>query len=159
MSFLEMTVPSPGESISEVEISTWLVSDGDYVKKDQSSAEVDSDKATLELPAEESGIIKIKVEEGQSVRIGEVVCLIDLSTSEKNKTVVKKKEEGRLEVGRQLNIEYKIGDIVRWCWSEQHRSTYFIISIDNKGVMLKQNFGMGQTLTGKIHISEIELDY
>ena len=58
---LEMKVPSPGESISEVEIAEWLVADGDYVEKDQSIAEIDSDKATLELPAEESGIIKIKV--------------------------------------------------------------------------------------------------
>jgi pyruvate/2-oxoglutarate dehydrogenase complex dihydrolipoamide acyltransferase (E2) component len=157
MSFLEMTVPSPGESISEVEISSWLVSDGDYVKKDQSIAEVDSDKATLELPAEESGIIKIKVEEGQSVRIGEVVCLIDLST-ETTKTVVKK-EEDRLQVVRQVITEYKIGDIVRWCWSEQHRSTYSILSIDKKGVLLKQNFGMRQTNTGSVPLSEIELDY
>ena len=157
MSFLEMTVPSPGESISEVEISSWLVSDGDYVKKDQSIAEVDSDKATLELPAEESGIIKIKVEEGQSVRIGEVVCLIDLST-ETTKTVVKK-EEDRLQVARQVITEYKIGDIVRWCWSEQHRSTYSILSIDKKGVLLKQNFGMRQTNTGSVPLSEIELDY
>jgi len=152
-----MTVPSPGESISEVEISSWLVSDGDYVKKDQSIAEVDSDKATLELPAEESGIIKIKVEEGQSVRIGEVVCLIDLST-ETTKTVVKK-EEDRLQVVRQVITEYKIGDIVRWCWSEQHRSTYSILSIDKKGVLLKQNFGMRQTNTGSVPLSEIELDY
>ena len=152
-----MTVPSPGESISEVEISSWLVSDGDYVKKDQSIAEVDSDKATLELPAEESGIIKIKVEEGQSVRIGEVVCLIDLST-ETTKTVVKK-EEDRLQVARQVITEYKIGDIVRWCWSEQHRSTYSILSIDKKGVLLKQNFGMRQTNTGSVPLSEIELDY
>ena len=51
---LEMKVPSPGESISEVEIAQWLVSDGDYVEKDQTIAEVDSDKATLDLPAEES---------------------------------------------------------------------------------------------------------
>ena len=53
MSILEMKVPSPGESITEVEIATWLVKDGDYVEKDQAIAEVDSDKATLELPAEE----------------------------------------------------------------------------------------------------------
>ena len=64
MSQLEMKVPSPGESISEVEIATWLVSDGDYVEKDQAIAEVDSDKATLELPAEAAGIITLKAEEG-----------------------------------------------------------------------------------------------
>ena len=77
MSVLEMKVPSPGESITEVEIATWLVKDGDYVEKDQPIAEVDSDKATLELPAEESGIITLKAEEGDVVEVGQVVCLID----------------------------------------------------------------------------------
>ena len=76
---LEMKVPSPGESITEVEIAAWLVQDGDYVEKDQAIAEVDSDKATLELPAEESGIITLKAEEGDAVAVGEVVCLIDTS--------------------------------------------------------------------------------
>lgn len=75
---LEMKVPSPGESITEVEIASWLVKDGDYVEKDQPIAEVDSDKATLELPAEESGTITLKAEEGDTVKVGSVVCLIDL---------------------------------------------------------------------------------
>ena len=98
-----MKVPSPGESITEVEIATWLVQDGDYVEKDQAIAEVDSDKATLELPAEESGIITLKAEEGDAVAVGAVVCLIDTSaakpdgaTSEAPKTEAKveeKKEE------------------------------------------------------------------
>ena len=79
MSVLEMKVPSPGESISEVEIATWLVSDGDYVEKDQAIAEVDSDKATLELPAEQSGIITLKAADGDVVKVGQVVCLIDTS--------------------------------------------------------------------------------
>ena len=78
---LEMKVPSPGESITEVEIATWLVNDGDYVEKDQAIAEVDSDKATLELPAEESGIITLKAEEGDAVEVGQVVCLIDTSAA------------------------------------------------------------------------------
>ncbi|MEY4287834.1 MAG: 2-oxoglutarate dehydrogenase complex dihydrolipoyllysine-residue succinyltransferase [Bacteroidota bacterium] len=81
MSLLEMKVPSPGESISEVEIATWLVADGDYVEKDQAIAEVDSDKATLELPAEESGIITLKAAEGDVVKVGQVVCLIDTSAA------------------------------------------------------------------------------
>lgn len=74
---LEMKVPSPGESITEVEIAQWLVSDGDYVEKDQAIAEVDSDKATLELPAEVSGTITLKAVEGDAVAVGAVVCLID----------------------------------------------------------------------------------
>jgi len=85
---VEMPVPSPGESISEVEIAQWLVKDGDYVEKDQTIAEVDSDKATLDLPAQESGIITLKAEEGDTVLVGNIVCLIDTSgkkTSKKNK--------------------------------------------------------------------------
>ena len=74
-----MKVPSPGESISEVEIAEWLVKDGDYVEKDQTIAEVDSDKATLDLPAEQSGVITLKANEGDAVEVGAVVCLIDTS--------------------------------------------------------------------------------
>ncbi|WP_370000787.1 2-oxoglutarate dehydrogenase complex dihydrolipoyllysine-residue succinyltransferase [Winogradskyella sp.] len=80
---LEMKVPSPGESITEVEIAEWLVEDGDYVEKDQAIAEVDSDKATLELPAEASGTITLKAEEGDAVAVGAVVCLIDTSAEPK----------------------------------------------------------------------------
>ena len=92
---LEMKVPSPGESISEVEIAEWLVQDGDYVEKDQAIAEVDSDKATLELPAEASGIITLKAEEGDVVEVGEVVCLIDTDAEKPNGDSSKsdKKEE------------------------------------------------------------------
>ena len=79
MNILEMRVPSPGESITEVEIAQWLVENGDYVEKDQVIAEVDSDKATLELPAEQSGVITLKAEEGDAVNVGEIVCLIDTS--------------------------------------------------------------------------------
>ena len=76
-----MKVPSPGESITEVEISQWLVKDGDIVKKDQTIAELDSDKATLDLPAEASGKITLKAEEGDSISVGDIVCLIDTSES------------------------------------------------------------------------------
>ena len=77
-----MKIPSPGESITEVEIASWLVSDGEFVKKDQIIAEIDSDKATLELPAEESGVITFAAEEGDVVKVGQVVCKIDVSAKE-----------------------------------------------------------------------------
>ena len=98
---LEMKVPSPGESITEVEIATWLVKDGDYVEKDQPIAEVDSDKATLELPAEESGIVTLKAEEGDAVEVGAVVCLIDTGAAKPEGDAPKvevKKEEKKIEV-------------------------------------------------------------
>jgi 2-oxoglutarate dehydrogenase E2 component (dihydrolipoamide succinyltransferase) len=111
---LEMKVPSPGESIKEVEIATWLVQDGDYVEKDQAIAEVDSDKATLELPAEASGIITLKAEEGDAVAVGAVVCLIDTSaekpegdTPKEAKKEEKKEEAPKAEVQKQATPEAK----------------------------------------------------
>ena len=97
MSVLEMKVPSPGESITEVEIATWLVEDGDYVEKDQPIAEVDSDKATLELPAEESGIVTLKAEEGDAVEVGAVVCLIDMDAAKPEENAAPVKDEAPKE--------------------------------------------------------------
>lgn len=74
---VDVKVPSPGESVSEVEIASWLVADGDYVEKDQEIVELDSDKATLAMPAEESGVLTITVEEGESVEVGQVIGTID----------------------------------------------------------------------------------
>ena len=97
---IEMKVPSPGESISEVEIAEWFVKDGDYVEKDQTIAEVDSDKATLDLPAEQSGIITLKANEGDAVEVGSVICLIDTSAKapkSNEKKVVKELVESNAE--------------------------------------------------------------
>jgi len=102
---LEMKVPSPGESIKEVEIATWLVKDGDYVEKDQAIAEVDSDKATLELPAEASGIISLKAEEGDTVAVGAIVCYIDTDAAKPSASApvaeVKKEEIKAVEVKKE----------------------------------------------------------
>ena len=84
---LEMKIPSPGESITEVEISQWLVKDGDFVTKDQTIAEIDSDKATLDLPAEASGKITLKAEEGDSMSVGDIVCLIDTSDASNSESI------------------------------------------------------------------------
>ena len=84
---LEMKIPSPGESITEVEISQWLVKDGDIVTKDQTIAEIDSDKATLDLPAEASGKITLKAEEGDSMSVGDIVCLIDTSDASNSESI------------------------------------------------------------------------
>ena len=107
---LEMLVPSPGESISEVEIAEWLVEDGDYVEKDQAIAEIDSDKATLELPAEKSGKIKIIVAEGETVAVGDVVCLIDTDEiqSEKSSKENIKKESTSKDLSLNQNNQKKV---------------------------------------------------
>lgn len=104
---LEMKVPSPGESITEVEIAAWLVSDGDYVEKDQAIAEVDSDKATLELPAEASGIITLKAEEGDVVAVGEVVCVIDTDAAKPEGDSKEEKKEDKKEEKKEEKQEVK----------------------------------------------------
>ena len=115
-----MKVPSPGESITEVEIAEWLVADGDYVEKDQAIAEVDSDKATLELPAEASGIITLKAEEGDAVAVGDVVCLIDTSAKkpaggddkpakEEKKEEPKKEEKAKASTSEPKKETYATG--------------------------------------------------
>lgn len=76
---IKVKVPSPGESITEVEVSSWLVKDGDYVSKNQVIAEIDSDKATLEISAEENGVISLMAEKGKRIKIGDILCIIDTS--------------------------------------------------------------------------------
>ncbi len=105
MSILEMKVPSPGESITEVEIASWLVKDGDYVEKDQPIAEVDSDKATLELPAEQSGVITLKAEEGEVVQVGQVVCLIDMDAAKPAGEAAPKAENAEAPQAEQKVVE------------------------------------------------------
>ncbi len=80
---IELKIPSPGESINEVEIATWLVSDGDFVEKDQEIAELESDKATLPLIAPESGTVKILVPTGDTVPVDTVACKIDTKSAAK----------------------------------------------------------------------------
>jgi 2-oxoglutarate dehydrogenase E2 component (dihydrolipoamide succinyltransferase) len=90
---IEIKIPSPGESISEVEIAEWFVSSGDYVEKDQEIGEIESEKATLPLIAEDSGEVKILKEEGETVEVGTVVCTIDPSKKGDKKTTAKKEEK------------------------------------------------------------------
>ena len=126
---LEMKVPSPGESITEVEIATWLVTDGDYVEKDQVIAEVDSDKATLELPAEESGTITLKAEEGDAVDVGQVVCLIDTSAVNQSK----------LEVSGQTNIKNEVSESVIKKAKPESNTKSHIASPSARKIIIEKN--------------------
>ena len=140
---IEMPVPSPGESISEVEIAQWLVKDGDYVEKDQTIAEVDSDKATLDLPASESGIIKLKANEGDTVLVGDVVCLIDTTAKKESKKVVDSKLNVEPPVEKERVIENKA--------EKEETTTHSGIPspaarkiLDDKGVDYKNLTGTGK---------------
>ena len=133
-----MKIPSPGESITEVEISQWLVKDGDVVAKDQTIAELDSDKATLDLPAEASGKITLKAQEGDSMSVGDVVCLIDTSESiteiETNKT--------------ESNIEHIKEENTKITQSENISVTPLARNIaSEKGIDLKEIKTEGQKIT------------
>lgn len=86
MAIVELKVPSPGESITEVTIARWLKKDGDYVNKDEEVAEIDSDKATLTLNAEQAGTIKILAKEGDTIKVGGVACTVDTSAKAPEKT-------------------------------------------------------------------------
>tara|TARA_B100001758_G_scaffold247608_1_gene266152 strand:+ start:2258 stop:3487 length:1230 start_codon:yes stop_codon:yes gene_type:complete len=105
---IEIKVPSPGESITEVEIANWLVNPGDYVEKDQEICEIDSDKATLTINAENSGVIDILVNSGEMIEVGSIICKIDPSkVSEKTPKQNNYKEDSTKKVlvkENQINI-------------------------------------------------------
>ena len=99
---IEVKVPSPGESITEVEIGSWLVEDGAVVSKNQEIAEVESDKATLTIVAAEAGKIEIKAAEGEAIEVGAVVCTIDTSVApvaQKAEVKEEPKVEAKKEAG------------------------------------------------------------
>ena len=128
---LEMKVPSPGESITEVEIAEWLVEDGDYVEKDQAIAEVDSDKATLELPAEASGTITLKADVGDAVAVGAVVCLIDTDAEAPATSTYKGGDEG----GNDDNVEKDL--------AKNKRQLQILMIIKKHPILLKKHMHRG----------------
>lgn len=112
MATIEIKVPSPGESITEVVIARWLKKDGDYVEKDEEVAEVDSDKATLTINAEEAGAVKLLAAEGDTVKVGQVVFSIDTSVkgeSKKAQPVAEKVAEAKIE--KVKAVETKTADV------------------------------------------------
>lgn len=112
---LELKVPSPGESITEVQIAQWLKQDGDYVEKDDVLCEIDSDKATLTLNAEADGVIKINVGDGETVKVGDVICTIDTdaakpaSAAKAEKPAAKKEEVKAAPVAETASASYANG--------------------------------------------------
>lgn len=139
---LEMKVPSPGESITEVEIAQWLVADGDYVEKDQAIAEVDSDKATLELPAEVSGTITLKAEEGDAVAVGAVVCLID--TEGKGTASTEVKEETPAAAAAPVAAPVTEAPVVETSYATQTPSPAARKIMNEKGIDPNQVQGSGR---------------
>jgi len=152
---LEMKIPSPGESISEVEIAQWLVADGDYVEKDQIIAEIDSDKATLELPAEQSGTITLKAEDGDLVEVGQVVCHINTSaegtakakTSNDNQT-----EDENVEIVKHIDSSKSdlLSPAARKIADEKNINLEQITGTGKDGRITKQDILLGKPAMGNV---------
>ena len=157
---LKMEIPSPGESISEVEIAQWLVSDGEYVDKDQIIAEIDSDKATLELPAEQSGVITLKAEEGDVVEVGQVVCHIDTEGEgiSKEKPAVSDISEKNLEVKAHTDSDDSKSEILspaaRKIAEEKKIDISNIKGTGKSGRITKQDVLLGKPAMGKVDDSK-----
>ena len=157
---LKMEIPSPGESISEVEIAQWLVSDGEYVDKDQIIAEIDSDKATLELPAEQSGVITLKAEEGDVVEVGQVVCHIDTEAEgiSKEKPAVSDISEKNLEVKAHTDLDDSKSEILspaaRKIAEEKKIDISNIKGTGKSGRITKQDVLLGKPAMGKVDDSK-----
>jgi 2-oxoglutarate dehydrogenase E2 component (dihydrolipoamide succinyltransferase) len=142
---LEMKVPSPGESIKEVEIATWLVKDGDYVEKDQAIAEVDSDKATLELPAEASGIITLKAEEGDAVAVGAVVCHIDTDGVKPSGSAPVADAKPVAETPKvEAKVEVKVAQVAEKTYAAQTPSPAARKILDEKNIQPSDVIGTGK---------------
>ena len=157
---LKMEIPSPGESISEVEIAQWLVSDGEYVDKDQIIAEIDSDKATLELPAEQSGVITLKAEEGDVVEVGQVVCHIDTEAEgiSKEKSTVSDISEKNLEVKPDIDLDDSKSDILspaaRKIAEEKKIDISNLKGTGKSGRITKQDVLLGKPAMGNVDDSK-----
>ena len=152
---LEMKIPSPGESISEVEIAQWLVADGDYVEKDQIIAEIDSDKATLELPAEQSGIITLKAEDGDLVEVGQVVCHIDTSaegTAKAKTSNYNQAEDENVEIVKQIDSSKSdlLSPAARKIADEKNIDLEQITGTGKDGRITKQDILLGKPAMGNV---------
>ena len=157
---LKMEIPSPGESISEVEIAEWLVSDGEYVDKDQIIAEIDSDKATLELPAEQSGIITLKAEEGDVVDVGQVVCHIDTAAEVVSKDKPKENTESihNEEIKPVIESDNSKSDILspaaKKLANEKNIDITTVQGTGKSGRITKQDILLGKPAMGKVDDSK-----
>ena len=152
---LEMQIPSPGESISEVEIAQWLVADGEYVEKDQIIAEIDSDKATLELPAEQAGSITLKAEEGDVVQVGQVVCHIDTSAEGNSKDKPSKNEKAPQEKAEvEIEVDNSKSDLLspaaRKIADEKNINVNEIKGTGKGGRITKQDVLLGKPAMGNV---------
>jgi 2-oxoglutarate dehydrogenase E2 component (dihydrolipoamide succinyltransferase) len=135
----EMKVPAVGESITEVTISTWLKKDGDFVRTDEIIAEVESDKATFELPAEATGILRVVAKEKTTLPIGGLICKIEITEGAPAETSKSAQTSGQAQTSQTTDKSYAAG----------HPSPAAAKIMDEKGVSSKdvQGSGVGGRIT------------
>ena len=145
MAIIEHKVPSPGESITEVVIARWIKADGDFVEKDEELCEIDSDKATLTVNAEESGQLKIMAAEGDTVKVGQVICAVDSSKQgeAKPKTEAPKKEEAKKEEKKNEPAPNPMPVAQEKSYASGHASPAAKKLMDEKGLSSQQIKGSG----------------
>ncbi|MFN3341776.1 MAG: biotin/lipoyl-containing protein, partial [Flavobacteriales bacterium] len=144
MAIIEHKVPSPGESITEVVIARWIKSDGEFVEKDDELCEIDSDKATLTVNAEESGQLKIMAAEGDTVKVGQIICSVDSSVkgeakpkTEAPKAETKKEEKKSEPVPNPMPVAQEKS------YATGHPSPAAKKLMDEKGISSSQVQGSG----------------
>ena len=157
MSKVEIKVPSIGESVTEVTLSSWLVKEGDYVKLDQPLAEFESDKATFEMPAEVAGVISFAAKEGDDIKIGGTVAYIDTdATAQEQSTVnsqqpTEKKEEIKVEAKKEEPVK-EINDQKTYATGTPSPAAKKIL--DEKGIETSEVKGTG--IDGRITKEDAE---
>lgn len=155
MAIIELKVPSPGESITEVTVSRWLVKTGDLVEKDQELAEIESDKATLTINAEEAGKVEVLGKDGDVVKVGDVICRIDTSVKvepkkktdskirkDSNKESVQKSEPAREEKAAKQSaaeVTAKASPVAKNIIAEHHLETKSIHGSGGNGRIMKND--------------------
>ncbi len=151
---IEIKIPSPGESISEVTMANWMVENGAFVEKDQEIAEVESDKATLPLIAEDSGKIEILIEAGDEAKVGDVACKIDTSQKGevKVKAAEKKEEEPKKEVVKEEKKEEKKVEVVK------DKDSHLKISPLAQKLMEENKLSVNELINGLKRIGKSEVE-
>jgi len=154
---VEIKVPTPGESITEVEIGKWIVSDGDLVAKGQELGEIESDKATLTLSASESGKIKILISEGDRVAVGLIACTIDTSFAPAEMpTQAKAVAEPKAEI-KQTLVSDPVKEKLVQTSAIQEESKIKVTLVAQK-MMEENHLSMEEVLSGLHRISKSDIE-
>lgn len=154
---IEIKVPTPGESITEVEIGKWMVADGDFVRKDQEVAEIESDKATLTITSPDDGQIKILVSEGERIAVGTIACTIDTSVVSENEPEKPAPKVVAVEEKTLVKTAVPEKENIAEAASDQEVHGVKVTSVARK-MMEDYHFSMDEVLSGLHRISKADIE-